>query len=106
MLSPSPHQSVPGGNVVITSANDDVRLGFSQGGSDACVKEEIMPSSPPSIRRKNLPAKLDFVLINQPVTRFGISFRKENNMQINPVNSGQAIENRDAIRGDDFGEDR
>src|SRR5437764_15438705 len=95
-----------GSNLVVAAAENYLRRRSAQSCSHTPVNQKTLltHSSPPG--GQNFIRKPDFIFIDEPLALRGIGFGKKDNVQIDFWMFGQHIENRNAIRRDDFGDDR
>src|SRR5438132_1224994 len=96
----------PYGNIVVSAADNHIRPRSQQGCSYTTVNQKILLAHSSAPGGQNFIRKPDFIFIDEPLALRGIGFGKKDNVQIDFWMFGQRIENRNAIRRDDFGDDR
>ena len=101
-----PALGLPGGEVVVASAEDCFRTGVREGGCQSTIEKDIVFSDALAEGGEDLVGEFYFVFVDLPLAETGVGFRKKDDVQIEIVAGGERVEDRDAIGGDDLGDER
>src|SRR5580698_8903930 len=97
-----PPKRFPRSNIVVAAADNCFGRELSQTRTQLPVQYQAAFAGPKARRRQYLIGKTDFVFIHAPLPQSRVGFREKYHVQIQSLVSRESVEDRYAVRRDDF----